>query len=39
MLAKTGDADKGQIVCEEGLEVIGEEHMGRFEALSYSGSN
>lgn len=38
-LAKTGDADKGQVVCEEGLEVIGEEHSARFEALSYSGSN
>lgn len=39
MLAKTGDSDKGQIVCEEGLEVVGEEHAGRFEALSYAGSN
>lgn len=39
MLAKTGDADKGQVVCEEGLEVIGEEHMARFEALAYSGGN
>ena len=38
-LAKTGDADKGQIVCEEGLEVVAEEHATRFEALSYSGSN
>jgi hypothetical protein len=39
MLAKTGDADKGQIVCEEGLEVVGEEHMGRWEKLGYTGSN
>jgi hypothetical protein len=39
MLAKTGDADKGQIVCEEGLEVVGQSHMARFEALSYSGGN
>lgn len=38
-LAKTGDADKGQIVCEEGLEVAGEEQMGRWSGLSYSGSN
>lgn len=39
MLAKTGDADKGQIVCEEGLEVIGQQHMARFEALTYTGGN
>lgn len=38
-LAKTGDADKGQVVCEEGLEVKGEEQMGRFSALSYAGAN
>lgn len=38
-LAKTGDADKGQVVCEEGLEVKGEEHAGRWNGLSYSGSN
>lgn len=34
-LAKTGDSDKGQIVCEEGLAVKGEEHMGKFVALAY----
>lgn len=38
-LAKTGDADKGQIVAEEGLEVGAEEHLGRMGALSYSGAN
>ena len=35
-LAKTGDSDKIQIVCEEGLEVKGEEHMGKFTALNYT---
>jgi hypothetical protein len=35
-LAKTGDSDKIQIVCEEGLEVKGEEHMGRFSFLNYA---
>lgn len=34
-LAKTGDADKGQIVCEEGLQVKGQKHMFRMNALSY----
>lgn len=34
-LAKTGDSDKLQIVCEEGLEVKGQEHMFKFTALSY----
>lgn len=38
-LAKTGDSDKGQIVCEEGLEVKGQKHMFRFDSLGYSGSN
>jgi hypothetical protein len=38
-LAKTGDSDQGEIVCEEGLEVKGQEHMFRFSALGYSGSN
>ena len=38
-LAKTGDSDQGQIVCEEGLEVKGEEHMFRFGNLGYTGSN
>lgn len=35
MLAKTGDSDKGQIVCEEGLQVKGQKHMFRMSALSY----
>ena len=34
-LAKTGDADKGQVVCEEGLQVKGQKHMFRMNALSY----
>lgn len=34
-LAKTGDSDKGQIVCEEGLQVKGQKHMFRMNALSY----
>jgi hypothetical protein len=38
-LAKTGDSDQGQIVCEEGLEVKGEEHAFYFTTLSYTGSN
>jgi hypothetical protein len=38
-LAKTGDSDQGQIVCEEGLEVKGEQHLFRFNNLSYTGSN
>ncbi len=33
-LAKTGDADKVQIVCEEGLQVKGEQHMGKFTTLT-----
>lgn len=35
-LAKTGDADKGQIVCEEGLEVKGEKHAFKMTNLTYS---
>jgi hypothetical protein len=35
MLAKTGDADKGQLVCEESLQVKGQKHMARMTALSY----
>lgn len=35
-LAKTGDSDKGQVVCELGWEIKGEEHMFRMTALSYS---
>lgn len=38
-LAKTGDSDQAQVVCEEGLEVKGEEHMFRFGNLGYTGSN
>lgn len=33
-LAKTGDSKKGQIVCEESLEVKGPQHMGIFTALA-----
>ena len=33
-LAKTGDSDKVQIVCEEGLQVKGEQHMARFTSLT-----
>jgi len=33
-LAKTGDSDKVQIVCEEGLQVKGEAHMARFTNLT-----
>jgi hypothetical protein len=35
-LAKTGDADKGQVICEEGLQVKGQKHMFRMTALSYT---
>jgi hypothetical protein len=34
MLAKTGDSDSMMIVAEEGLEIKGEEHMGRFTTLT-----
>lgn len=34
-LAKTGDSDKVQILCEEGLQVKGQEHMAKLTALSY----
>ena len=38
-LAKTGDADKVQIVCEEGLQVKGQGHMAFFKQLTdYTGS-
>lgn len=33
-LAKTGDSDSMMIVAEEGLEIKGEEHMGRFTTLT-----
>jgi hypothetical protein len=38
-LAKTGDSDQAQIVCEEGLEVKGQQHLFRFGNLGYTGSN
>ena len=34
-LAKTGDSDKVQIVCEEGLQVKGETHMAVYNSLTY----
>lgn len=34
-LAKTGDSDHGQIVCEESFEVKGEQHMWRMNGLTY----
>ena len=38
-LAKTGDADKVQLVCEEGLQVKGQSHMAFFKQLTdYTGS-
>jgi len=33
-LSKAGGADKVQIVCEEGLQVKGEQHMGKFTTLT-----
>jgi hypothetical protein len=35
-LAKTGDRDSMQLVCEESLEVKGQEHMAEFTGLVYS---
>lgn len=35
-LAKTGDSDKAQILCEEGFQLKGEEHAGKFTALAYT---
>jgi hypothetical protein len=37
-LAKTGDADKVQLVCEEGLEIKGQKHAVRFSNLSYTAA-
>ena len=38
-LAKTGDSDKVQIVCEEGLQVKGQNHMAYFKQLTdYTGA-
>ena len=33
-LAKTGDSDKVQILCEEGLQVKGESHMAKWTTLT-----
>ena len=33
-LAKTGDADNAQIVCEEGFEIKGQQHMAKFTKLT-----
>jgi hypothetical protein len=33
-LAKTGDSDKVQILCEEGLQVKGQQHMGLFHTAT-----
>jgi len=39
-LAKTGDSDKVQLLCEEGLQVKGEQHMGKWLTLTgYTGSD
>jgi hypothetical protein len=35
-LAKTGDRDSVMLVCEESLEVKGQEHLAKFTGLSYS---
>lgn len=35
-LAKTGDSDKLMMVCEESLEVKGQQHMAKFTGLNYS---
>lgn len=34
-LAKTGDSDEMMLVCEEGLEVKGQQHMFKMTALAY----
>jgi hypothetical protein len=34
-LAKTGDSDEMMLVCEEGLEVKGQQHMFKMKALVY----
>ena len=33
-LAKTGDADSVMLLCEEGLQVKGEQHMGKWTTLT-----
>jgi len=38
MLAKTGDSQSAQILCEEGLEVKGERHMFRMSTLTAYGT-
>ena len=38
-LAKTGDSDSVMLLCEEGLQVKGESHMGKWTTLTgYTGS-
>lgn len=37
VLAKVGDSQQGQIVCEEGLEFKGEAHAWRMNSLAYTG--
>lgn len=37
-LAKTGDADNAQIVCEEGFEIKGFQHMFRWNNLTYTAA-
>jgi hypothetical protein len=38
-LAKVGDSDQAQVVCEEGLQVKGQAHLFKFDSLNYTGSN
>ena len=39
-LAKTGDSDSVMLLCEEGLQVKGEQHMGKWLTLTgYTGSD
>lgn len=38
VLAKTGDADNAMLVGEEGYEIKGQQHMARFNALSYTAA-
>jgi hypothetical protein len=37
-LAKVGDSDQAQIVCEEGLQVKGQAHLWKMDSLNYTGS-
>ena len=39
-LAKTGDSDSVMLLCEEGLQVKGEQHMGKWTTLTgYTGAD